>query len=193
MAKKKKLDPEQPAEPPPAAPTLTLNDLMEALAKVTAKLQGAEGDGVRQQAGEVRQQVTALIDKLEQRGEPDEATRKAAAAELERLVEAVAKTGTAAGKALEQQREPLKQAFSGVPMSSVAEGLHRFADWLANPTPDKEAEVKRVVEQLQQTLGPLVGFDPVAAQEREDAKQRAEIRADVQKSLDSIFRPKKPE
>jgi hypothetical protein len=76
-------------------------------------------------------------------------------------------------------------------MSVLADGLHRFADWLANPTPEKQVEAQRVLEQLQQTLGPLVGWDPKAQQEREDAQRRAEIRADVQKSLDSIFRPKK--
>src|SRR5262245_58099681 len=85
----------EPRQPPPEPPpAVTLGDLMDALAKVSGRLAGAECDDMRRHVGEVRQHVSALVDTLGQRGEPDEQARRAAAAEVERLIEAVAKTGT---------------------------------------------------------------------------------------------------
>jgi hypothetical protein len=167
-----------------------LEVLIEVLATAAGQMQGLKGPELRTRVAEVTGQVQQLAKSIDQKV-ADEEQRKAAAKEVERLIDMFVRTGTDAGKALEKHREQITAQFRGVDLQQVAAGMRVLADWMANPSVEKEAEAKALLEKLQTTMGPLVGYDPKAAQEREDEKRRAEIKADVKKSLDDIFRPKK--
>ncbi|MBA3539211.1 MAG: hypothetical protein H0T79_06255 [Deltaproteobacteria bacterium] len=171
---------------PPANPQ-ELDALMEVLATVTARLQGMEGGEIRRHVVDIKHQVQGIVGAFESKVAEDE-QRRIAAAEVEKLVDSVVASGTATGKALAAQQVQIKSAFHSVDLGVLADGLRVLADWLADPTDEGKTKVEKLVAQLEVTMGPMIGWDP----EREDERRRTEIRAGVQKSLDDIFRPKKP-
>ena len=163
-----------------------LDELMEALATVSAKLQGKQGRELESHVKHVKDSVKHLVQTVNQ-SEQDAALRKQAAAQVEQLLDAVAKIGSPAGTAVAGAREPIAQTFRGVDMVKMADGLRVFADWLAHPSTANKAQAEQLIAQLQHVMGPMVGHDPA----REDEERRAQIKKDVQKSLDEIFRGKK--
>lgn len=173
---------------PGPAPAVTFEQLIESLAAVSTRLQGVDAREIREQVAQVKEQVASLGQVMERRAE-DEAARAQAAASVEHLIEAIARTGTAVGQAVDAQRAPIKQALHGVDVSHLSAGLRVFADYLSNPTEENQARARQLIEQLQQTMGPMFGWDP----EREDRERRAQIKKDVRASLDEIFRGKKKE
>jgi hypothetical protein len=182
----KKDNPENQKTPEATLAGQPLEVLIEVLANAAGQMQGLKGAELKQHVTELTGQVQSLAKSIEQTVADDEA-RKAAAQEVERLIDMFVRTGTAAGKALEKHREQIATQFRGVDLQQVAAGMRVLADWMANPTVEKEAEAKALMEKLQTTMGPLVGYDP----QREEEQRRAEIKADVKKSLDDIFRPTK--
>jgi uncharacterized protein YoxC len=182
-----KKDPPE-AEPPPApqpgsAPAVGFAELMEALAAVSTKMQGVETAEIGQQVAHLKEQVASLGQAMQERAD-DVAGRAQAAASVEQLIEAIARTGTATGRAVEKQRAPIQHALHGVDLSHLAAGLRLFADYLANPTEENQQQARQVIEKLQETVGPMFGWDP----KREEEERRAEIKRDVRASLDEIFR-----
>jgi len=180
-SKKQDTTPEQPLTGQP------LDVLIEVLATAAGQLEGLKGAELKKHVTELTHRVQQLAQSVEERVVVDE-QRRAVAAEVERLIDVFVRTGTTAGNLIDKNREAIAKAFRGVDLDRVAEGLRLFADWMQNPTSQSETQVKQLVEQLQATLGPMVGYDP----QREEEQRRAEIKADVKKSLDEIFRPKKP-
>jgi len=164
-----------------------LEVLIEVLATAAGQMQGLKGAELKRRVTELTGQVQSLARTIDQTVADDEA-RKAAAKEVERLIDMFVRTGTAAGKALDKHRDQIAAQFRGVDLQQIAAGMRVLADWMANPSVEKEAEAKALMEKLQTTMGPIVGYDP----QREEEQRRAEIKADVKKSLDEIFRPKKP-
>ena len=181
---KRPIAPQSPEEVLANAP---LDVLMEALAKVSGQLQGKQGGELRKHVGEVKTQVDGVIQGMQLKLEDQEA-RKVVAGQVEKLVDAVVRTGTAVGDAVAAQRGAIVQAFRGVDLNMMADGLRLFAGWLQNPNDADAAKVKALVEQLQTSMGSMVGYDPARA----EAEQAAEIKRDVQASMDEIFRGKKP-
>jgi hypothetical protein len=175
---------------PPAgeATAVGFAELIEALAAVSTRLQGVDAAEIRQQVGQVKQQVETLGEVMQERAE-DEHARARAAESVERLIESIARTGTAAGRAVDRQRGPIQQALQGVDVTHLAAGLRVFADYLVNPTEENQEQARQIIETLQQTMGPLIGWDPA----REQEERRAAIKRDVRASLDEIFRGKKKE
>ncbi|MCX5744391.1 MAG: hypothetical protein NT062_18025, partial [Proteobacteria bacterium] len=115
-----------------------------------------------------------------------EVAREQAAVEVEKLVDAVVGTGTALGRTLETQRDPIVDAFRGADLAKAAEGLKLLADWMMHPTDEGRARVEELVLQLQRSMGTLVGYDPA----RDEAARKEELRLGVKASLDKIFKPK---
>jgi len=187
MSKKEPHRPETEPEPGAApAPAVGFAELIEALAAVSTRMQGVETGELGAQVARLEEQVASLGQVMQARAE-DEAARARAAASVEQLIEAIARTGTAAGRAVEKQRGPIQQALRGVDVSHLAAGLRLFADYLAHPTEENQEQARQVIEKLQETVGPMIGWDP----KREEEERRAEIKRDVRASLDEIFRGKK--
>jgi hypothetical protein len=182
----KKDKPENQKTPEATLAGQPLEVLIEVLATAAGQMQGLKGSELKQRVSELTGQVQTLAKSIEQTVADDEA-RKASAQEVERLIDMFVRTGTAAGKALEKHREQIAAQFRGVDLQQIAAGMRVLADWMANPSAEKEAEAKALMEKLQTTMGPIIGYDP----QREEEQRRAEIKADVKKSLDEIFRPKK--
>lgn len=159
--------------------------IVEVLARVSGQMKGLTGPELRKHIAEVAGQVQTLTRSIEQKL-ADDAQRKEAAAEVERLLDLFVRTGTAAGKALEQHRAPIVQALRGADLPKLAEGMRLLADWMANPTAQNEAQAKALMERLQETMGPALGLDPA----REEQARREQMKAEVKKSLDDIFRGK---
>ena len=172
---------------PDEPPEQNLDELMEALATVSAKLQGKQGGEIDAHVRHVKDSVKQLVQTV-QLQEQDAAARKQAAAQVEELLDAVTKLQNPAGQAVAGSREPIAQAFRGVDLARMADGMRVFAEWLAHPNTQNKAQAEQLIAQLQHVMGPMVGHDP----EREEAERKAQIKADVQKSLDEIFRGKKP-
>lgn len=159
--------------------------IIEVLARVSGQMKGLSGPELRTHIAEVAGQVQTLTRSIEQKMQ-DDAQRKEAAQEVERLLDLFVRTGTAAGKALDKHRGPIAQALRGADLPKLAEGMRLLADWMANPTAQNEAQAKALMEQLQETMGPAFGLDP----EREEQVRREKMKADVKQSLDDIFRGK---
>jgi uncharacterized protein YoxC len=177
-------DPKNPEATPAAQPA---EFLVELLATAAGQLQGLEGANLQKHVADLSAQVQTLAQNVEQKVHEEE-VRKAAAAEAEQLIDTVVRAGTAAGQALEASRAPLLNALRSMDLQKLADAMRLIAEFIANPTAENEAQAKQLVAKLQATVGPLVGLDPA----REDEQRRAQIKADVRKSLDEIFRPKKP-
>jgi hypothetical protein len=180
-------DPPKPAADTPEDPLAgaPLDVVVEVLAHASAQLQGLQGADLKKHVAEVTVSVKALAKSVERKVQ-DEEQRKAAGAEVERLVDMLTRTGTATGAAIAKHRDAITKAFHGVEFQQIAKGLRTFSDWLQNPSSHSEAEVKLLLEDLQTKMGPSVGPDP----KRDEAARSAAIKADVKASLDEIFRGK---
>jgi hypothetical protein len=177
-----------PAEPPrpepPPVDQYPLQVLVEALATVVAKQQGFEGAELRRHISDLKGQVQSLV-QLFQIKAKEELERKQTSAELERLLDGIAQTGTAAGQAIAEHRDAISQAFRGVDLARIADGLEVLIAWLRNPTAEKTVPVQEMIANIQATMGPMAGWIPGA----EDEARREQIRKDVQASLEQIFHP----
>jgi hypothetical protein len=183
----KKDEPEATPSPEEMLAGQPLEVLIEVLATAAGQLEGLKGAELKKRATELTSQVQSLAKSVERTAADDQA-RVAAAKDVERLIDMFVRSGTAAGKALDKHRDQIAAQFRGVDLQQIAAGMRVLADWMANPSPEKEAEAKALMEKLQTTMGPIVGYDP----EREREQRRAEIQADTKRRLDAIFRPKKP-
>jgi len=161
--------------------------LVEVLALLAGRLQGLQGIDLKKHIGELKTQVQSVVDQVEQQQQTD-AARDQAAIEVEKLVDSVVATGSSAGRALEAQRGPILDAFRAADLHKAAEGLHLIAEWLSHPSDDTRKKVETLVDELQRTMGTVIGYDPA----REDAARREEIRAGVKDSLDKIFKAPRP-
>lgn len=177
-------------EPPPAAADplagQPLDVIIEVLARASGEMQGLRGTELRQHIATLTAQVEQLAAGIADRVR-DEELRAEAAKEAQQLIDTLVRTGTQAAQTLERHREPLARAIQNLDLARVAEGLHLLADWMSNPTPEGEAKAKAMMEHLERTVGPSIGYDP----EREERERKQQIQADVKKSLDEIFKPKK--
>lgn len=165
------------------------DELMDSLARVSAQAHGMKGAAVEEHVRHVKENVASVVKQVD-RVEGNEASRKAAAAQVEQLIDALAKMGEAgnpAGQAVGEHRDQLAKQFQGADLKTMASGLKVFAEWLARPTAQNSAAVQQLIAQLEAVMGPMAGRDL----EREDAERRAEIKRGVQATMDEIFRGKK--
>jgi len=182
-----KKDPPKKPEPVPGAPleAQPREVALEIFARAGGTMEGLHGDALEehvQRAIAAGQRIIADVD----RHVGEEEQRKAAAAEIEQLLDTLIRTGSDTGKALEGQRQPLLSAFRNADLQALAGGMQQLMAWITNPTPDTEQQAKALLAQLEATVGPAFGLDPQAAEEA----RRAQMKADVRRSLDAAFRGK---
>ena len=162
---------------------LRLDGTIEALAIESARRHGLEGAELRHAVARMQREMSALQTQLEIRAR-QEASRARTAAEFERLVDAVVTTGTALGQAVASARAPIVQAFRGVDLAHMAEGLRVFAEWLSTPAADVTAHVAELRARLAAALGPATTGDPA----RSEAERRADFEREIRDAVDQIFR-----
>jgi len=164
-----------------------IDGTIEALAIESARRHGLEGAELRHAVARMKQQVSSLMTQLELRAQ-QEASRARTASEFERLVDAVVQTGTPLGLAVAHERAPIVQAFRGVDLAHMAEGLRVFAEWLSTPAADSTAHVAELRARLAETLGPPTAGDPA----RSEAERRADFEREIKATVDQIFRSTRP-
>jgi len=164
-----------------------IDSTIEVLAVESARRHGLEGAELRHAVERMKRQMSGLMTELELRAQ-QEAARARTASEFERLVDAVVQTGTALGQAVAHERAPIVQAFRGVDLAHMAEGLRVFAEWLSTPAGDVTAHVALLRARLAETLGPPTAGDPA----RSDAERRADFEREIKAAVDDIFRSTRP-
>jgi hypothetical protein len=159
-----------------------LDALIDALASLVARAHGFEGIDLQRHISDFRGQVQTLVKLFEIKAK-EEKQRKQTTTEVERLLEGIARTGTAAGESIAQHRDQIAQAFQGVDLSRIADGLQVLSQWLRNPTDDNRAPVQQMIADLQASMGAVAG--PATAI---DAERREQIHREVRASLEQMFR-----
>jgi len=112
----------------------TFEQLMAALAGLSTKLAGREGNAIREH-------IQRLGNILALQG-PEPELRARAAAELEQLVEAIAQLA-------KPRRGPSAKAIRDLDLGQLAGGLRTFAAYLRAPTGENQAQVEDLVAKLQ--------------------------------------------
>lgn len=164
-----------------------MDGTIEELAIESARRHGLEGAELRHAVEAMKRQMSSLMTQLELRAQ-QEASRARTASEFERLIDAVVQTGTPLGQAVAHERAPIVQAFRGVDLAHMAEGLHVFAEWLSTPAADSTAHVAELRARLAETLGPPTAGDPA----RSEAERRADFEREIKAAVDQIFRSTRP-
>ena len=144
-----------------------VNRLASQIAAI-ASAPGSQQPELKAQLATVAASVAALGQALEAPAD-DAAARAKIADELDRT-----RTAMVAALAKSQVRD--------VPGPALASTLELFASWLRAPTPENTAAVERLVAALRAVPGGEALWQDQAA----EAKRKAELDADVQKSLDEI-------
>ena len=114
----------------------------------------------------------------------EEQQRKQTTTEVERLLEGIARTGTSAGETIAQHRDQIAEAFRGVDLSRIADGLQVLSQWLRNPTDDNRAPVQQMIADLQASMDAVAGPPDTPI----DEERREQIQNEVRASLDQMFR-----
>jgi len=114
--------------------------------------------------------------------DPDPAARARIADELDRIRATIAETQRTMAATIARAKPALQAQLRDVPLPALAGTLELVAGWLRAPTPQNAAAVERLVTALRNVPG---GQDLWGDQTAE-AKRKAELDADVQKSLDEI-------
>ena len=159
-----------------------LQALIDALASMVARNHGFEGIDLQRHISDFKGQVQTLVKLFEVKAK-EEQQRKQTTGELERLLEGIARTGTSAGESIAQHRDQITQAFHGVDLSRIADGLQVLSQWLRNPTDDNRVPVQQMLADLQASMDAAApAATPV------DEERREQIHKEVRASLDQMFR-----
>lgn len=159
--------------------------VIEVLATAGGKMQGLEGAALKQHVRGAITEAQRVVADVGRRATEEE-QRKAAAGEIEILIDTLIRSGTPIAKSLETQREPIVNAFKVADLQKLAAGMQQLVDWMSSPSAANDTKAKTLLEDLERTLGPVFGINPEAAEQA----RREQMKADVKKSLDDAFRSK---
>ena len=168
--------------PKPADPRDQLEAMIQALATVSATDQVRSHAQAHQLTEELRERVAGIVAKTKLKLNEAE-QRKELAQQIDKLVDTVSNIETDVGRAVAGSRDRLKAATRADAIGKMADALRLLSDWLGDPT----AEKQRKVDDLIGNIRALTGASPYLDDARAEARQKAEIEADVKKSLDEIF------
>jgi hypothetical protein len=137
------------ATPPPdaALDQYPVPVLIEAFARAAAKQHGFEGTELRRQVSDLTGQVQALVRRLEIKAN-EEQQRRRTHAEIERLLDTFAQSGTEAGKAIAQHKEAIIEALRELDLGRIAGGLQVLVNWLQDPSSKNSGQVDELIARL---------------------------------------------
>jgi hypothetical protein len=150
----------RPVEPPPGetpAPGTSLAAtsvpaLIDALARAVATQHGFEGAELRRQVSDFTGQVQTLVRRFEIKASEDQQRRRTSA-EIERLLDGIARSGTPAGAEIAAHKDAIVDAFRQVDLGRIAGGLQVLVAWLRNPSDANAAPVQDMIAKLHAMLG----------------------------------------
>lgn len=129
--------------------------LIEVFAQEVVKQEGLEGDEARHYAADLGGRVQSLVKQF-QLDLVEARQRKQSSRELELLLDGIAQTGTTAGKLVAEHRATISEAFRGVELARMSDGMGVLSAWLRNPA--GEQLVKELIDQLYAAMGtPMPG------------------------------------
>jgi hypothetical protein len=163
-------------------PFAQLEAMILALANVSAIEQVMNHAQAREHVEELRRRVQGVVAKTRLTLAEAE-QRKQIAAEIDKLVDAVAQIQNDVGRAVAGSSDRIKAAARAKTLGDMAQALRLISTWLGNPT----AQTQQQVEQLIAELRALTGADPFLDDAKAEAQLHAEIEADVKQSLAEIF------
>ena len=160
--------------------------VIEVLATAGGKMKGLDGTALKKHVtGAIAEAQRVVADVA--RKNTEEEQRKAAASEIETILDTLIRTGTPIAQALQKQRDPIINAFKVSDLQHLAAGMQQLVQWMTLPaSADNDKLAKGLMEELEKTLGPVFGINPEAAEQT----RREQMKADVQKTLDDAFRGK---
>lgn len=151
--------------------------LLEELALATARARGLAGSALRTTVERIQHQLAALVRQLELRAQLD-AARGAAAAEAERLLDAVIAGGAPIGRAAAAERAAILRAFGRVDRARMLDGLRTLASWQESPGDPADQ-----LAALRLALGPPTTDAPA----RSDAERRAALEREITRAVEHIL------
>jgi hypothetical protein len=140
------------------------------------------------QVPELRGQLLALASSVAALGraieapDPDPAARGRIADELDRIRATLGETQRTMTATIARTKPALQAQLRDVPLPALDGTLALVAGWLRAPTPENTAAVERLVAAMRNVPGGQAMWGDQTA----EAKRKAELDADVQKSLDEI-------
>lgn len=177
------------AQPPAARlDQVPLADLIDALARAVAHQEGFEGNDLRRHASDLAGQLRTLV-RMHQIKAQEERQRRRSTAEIEQLLDGLARSGTPVGAAIAVHRADIIDAFRQVDIGQIGSGVQVLMQWLRDPTADNRAPVEQLLADLHATLGTTPG----SAAEREAEASRRRIDRAVRASLEIFAPPAAPQ
>lgn len=124
--------------------------LIEVFVQEVVKQEGLEGDEASHYAADLGGRVQSLVKQF-QLDLVEARQRNQTSRELDLLLDGIAQTGTPAGKVVAEHRLTISEAFHGVELARMSDGMGVLSAWLRNPA--GEQLIKELLDQLYAAMG----------------------------------------
>ena len=131
---------------PPSPLDMISELLVTALGRMRAE--GANLDASVDKAGT---DMKAMIAMIEEKAK-DPAIRAQATQEVQKLIDLITTFGRALGSAIAEKDAPLGKAVRDANSQQVADGMRKLLEFLKNPTPEKAAQTKAEMADLEKQI-----------------------------------------
>jgi hypothetical protein len=125
--------------------------LIDELAAAVVHQEGFAGPELPRQAGDLAGQIRTLI-RMYQIQAREELTRRESTAEIEQLIDSLARTATPIGAAIAAHRADIVDAFRRVGLAELGRGVQVLMQWMRDPAAGR-APVEQLLAELRATLG----------------------------------------
>lgn len=137
---------------------LSLPVLVDALATAAVQRQGFEGIELRRHTADLAGQLHAVLRRFELTA-AEQRQRTRTSAEVDRLLDAIARTDTEAGRAIAAHRADLAQLFAGIDLAQLSNSLQTLVAWLRDPRNASPASMQQLLAELQASVARTGGGD----------------------------------
>lgn len=137
--------------------------LAELLANAIGQMRGLQGAELDASVDNAREKAQAVVSQIEKKVEDPE-TRERMGDELRKVIALLANAGSTVASAVAAHAAPIQKAIAGADLQKPTEALRQLAESLQNATPEPATN---------------------------DEKRQEEIRAELKRSLDAIFKKTK--